>query len=157
MNNHYLQWFEKVPYSVIALLARIALASIFWLSAQTKTETFVFNLLTMSFQFGLPVPSDTAVFLFQNEYSLPLINPNIAAWITLYAEHLFAALLLLGLATRFAALGLFVMTLVIQFFVYPDAYALHFSWMVMQLLLIKYGSGVVALDYYLFKRRYDLP
>ncbi|MFC0308682.1 DoxX family protein [Gallibacterium trehalosifermentans] len=146
------KWCEKVPYSAIALLARITLASIFWLSAQTKTETFVFNFLTMSFQLGLPVPSESAFFLFQNEYNLPLLNPNIAAWITLYAEHIFAALLLLGIATRFAALGLFGITIVIQFFVYPEAYALHFSWIVMQLILIKYGSGIIALDPFIAKR-----
>lgn len=144
--------FSKIPYSIIALLGRVAMASVFWLSAQTKTTGFQFNLLTGNFQFGLPKVNETALYLFANEYNLPFIDPTIAAWLAMISEHLFAALLLLGLLTRFSALALFVMTLVIQLFVYPDAYALHFTWMAILLLLMQQGAGKVSVDYWLARR-----
>src|SRR4029077_12951869 len=64
----------------------------------------------------------SAIALFQNEYKLPLIDPTIAAYLSAFSEHLFPLLLVIGLATRFAALALLLMTAVIEIFVYPDAW-----------------------------------
>ena len=84
--------------------------------------------------------------LHRDEFRLPLIPPDIAAHMAAYAEHLFPLLLFLGLFTRFAALALLGMTLVIQVFVYPDAWPTHLSWAAVFLYLIRHGAGRASLD-----------
>jgi len=71
---------------------------------------------------------------------------RLAAHLAAYAEHLLPLLLLLGLFTRVAALALLGMTLVIQIFVYPDAWPTHLSWAGLMLYLIAYGGGRLSLD-----------
>ena len=73
--------------------------------------------------------SDSAVDLFRDEYKLPLIDPAVAAHLAAFAEHFFPILLVLGLASRFAAFALLFMTLVIEGFVYPDAWPTHGVWL----------------------------
>jgi putative oxidoreductase len=127
--------FERIPHAAIALVARFAIASVFWASARTKVEEgTLFSL------------SDNAVYLFREEYRLPLLPPELAAHLALVGEHILPVLLVLGLASRFAALGLLGMTLVIQIFVYPDAYAVHGTWAVCLLYVMKYGPGSISLD-----------
>src|SRR5262245_54850434 len=94
---------SAIPYWALALVARVSIAGVFWQSGQTKVE-------------GWHVTA-TAVELFRNEYNLPLIDPSLAAHLAALAEHLLPVLLVIGLATRFAALALLVMTLVIEVFV----------------------------------------
>lgn len=123
---------ERIPSGFISLLARLSIAGVFWQSGQTKLE-------------GWHV-SDSAVFLFQEEYRLPLINPWLAAHLAAIAEHLFPVLLVIGLASRLSALALLGMTLVIEIFVYPDAWATHGTWAVCLLAVIARGPGWLALD-----------
>jgi putative oxidoreductase len=68
------------------------------------------------------------------------------------AEHVLPLLILVGLATRFSALGLLGMTLVIQLFVYPGAYATHGTWAAVLLVLIAHGPGKVSLDHWIAGR-----
>jgi putative oxidoreductase len=84
--------------------------------------------------------------LFQDEYRLPLLPPEIAAYAAATAEHVFPVLLLLGFATRLSALALLVMTLTIQVFVYPAAYATHGVWAAVLLYLLARGGGRYSLD-----------
>lgn len=119
--------------TVLCLVARLGIASVFFLSGRTKVE----GLLTIT-----PSTYD----LFQSEYALPLISPYLAAHLATYAEHLFPLLLLLGLGTRLSALALLGMTTVIEVFVYPDAWATHLSWAGLLLLLIARGGGNASLD-----------
>lgn len=130
--------FEEIPYTLIALIARVAPAAVFWQSGQTKLE-------------GWRV-SENAIYLFREEYKLPLIDPAIAAHLAAFAEHFFPILLVLGLATRFAALALLGMTLVIEIFVYPDAWPTHGTWAACFLILMAQGGGALSLDH-LIKRR----
>ena len=60
-------------------------------------------------------------------------------------------MLLIGLATRFSATALQVMTLTIQIFVYPDAYPTHGVWATVLLILITRGRGVLSVDHVLSK------
>jgi putative oxidoreductase len=90
--------------------------------------------------------------LFRDEYRLPFLAPEIAAPLAATAEHLFPLLLLLGLATRGAAFALLVMTLVIQVFVYPGAYATHATWAAILLLLVARGPGAFSLDHWIASR-----
>ena len=125
-----------LPSSLLLLVQRLGIAAVFFLSGRTKVD-------------GLLTVNDTAFELFRSEYALPLINPEIAAYAATYSEHLFPVLLVLGLFTRFAALGLLGMTAVIQIFVYPDAWPTHLSWAGLLLPLIALGGGKLSLDRFL--------
>jgi putative oxidoreductase len=122
-----------IPHSFIALIARLSIAAVFWQSGQTKVDGFMLN--------------DTAVYLFENEYKLPFVDPTIAAHLAAISEHLFPILLVLGLGSRFAAVALLGMTIVIEIFVYPDAWPTHGTWAACLLLIIARGPGIVSLDH----------
>jgi len=127
------------PDAVLAIGARLSLGAIFFMSGRTKVEGF----LTVT---------DGAYALFRDEYKVPLVPPEFAAHMAAYAEHLLPVLLVLGLFTRLSALGLLGMTLVIQLFVYPDAWPTHLSWATLALFLVGRGAGPVSLDRWLRDR-----
>lgn len=137
----------RVPESAIALLGRFSVAAVFWKSGQTKVEGLAIDLVSGEFTLGLPRLSASAVDLFRDEYRLPLLPPEWAAPLAAAGEHLLPLMLLLGLGTRVAALGLLVMTAVIQWFVYPAAYPTHGVWAAVLLWLMVRGPGVVSLDH----------
>lgn len=139
----------RIPDSLIALLGRFSIAAVFWKSGQTKIEGLSIDLVDGSFSLGIPRLSDSAVALFRDEYRLPLLPAELAAPLAASAEHVFPILLLLGLATRFSALALLGMTLVIQIFVYPDAYPTHGVWAAVLLYLVARGPGVLAIDHWI--------
>ncbi|MGC3983179.1 MAG: DoxX family protein [Steroidobacteraceae bacterium] len=122
-----------LPDALLLLVARLGIAAVFFLSGRTKVE-------------GLLTITDSAYSLFETEYKLPLLSPYVAAHAATYAEHLLPILLVLGLLTRYAALGLFGMTLVIEIFVYPDAWPTHLSWVAILLPLVAKGGGRWSLD-----------
>ena len=124
----------------------------FWLSGQTKIEGLAINIIDGEFTLGWPALSASTVTLFQYDYGLPLISPVIAAYMAAFAEHLFSTLILIGLATRLSALVLLGMTLVIQTFVYPGAYATHGTWAAILLYLMATGPGALSIDHWLSKR-----
>lgn len=153
------QWAEcgvgllsRIPPSLIAFVGRFSIAAVFWKSGQTKVEGLAIDLINGEFSLGVPRLSDSALYLFQEEYRLPLIPPELAAPMAAFAEHLFPILLLLGLMTRLSALALLVMTLTIQLFVYPDAYPTHGVWAAVLLYLIANGPGRVSLDHWIARR-----
>jgi putative oxidoreductase len=129
---------NRIPYWFIALCARVFPAGVFWQSGQTKVAGFHLK------------PS--AVALFQNEYQLPVIDPATAAYLSAIGEHVLPVLLVLGLATRFAALGLLFMTAVIEIFVYPLAWPTHGVWATCFVLLIARGPGEVSIDALIARR-----
>lgn len=122
-----------LPMSLLLLVQRLGGAAIFFLSGRTKVT-------------GLFTVTDEAIELFRSEYALPLLSPEFGAYAAAAGEHLFPVLLVLGLFTRYAALGLLGMTLVIQLFVYPDAWPTHLSWAGLLLPIIALGGGRFALD-----------
>ena len=134
---------SRVPEGIALLLTRVALAGVFWRSGRTKVEEG--SLLSIS---------DQAYFLFEYEYTGLPLSPAIATPMATWAEHLFPLLLVLGLFTRLSAAALLVMTLVIQFFVYPEAWwQTHFVWTAMAAILIARGGGLFSADHLLASRR----
>ena len=128
--------------AVMLLFVRISLAGIFWRSGRTKVDEG--SWLSVS---------DTAVFLFEEEYKGVPLPPEFAAYMATYAEHLFPALLVIGLFTRLSALALLGMTMVIQIFVYPEAWwSVHMIWAALALVLIVRGGGSLSLDALLTKK-----
>lgn len=142
----------RIPESVIALLGRFSVAAVFWKSGQTKIEGLAIDIISGSFELGMPRLSSSAVDLFRDEYQLPLIPPELGATLAALGEHVLPLLLLLGLGTRFAALGLLVMTAVIQLLVYPAAYPTHGVWAAVLLWLMVRGPGAVSLDHLIARR-----
>jgi putative oxidoreductase len=142
--DHLAAWLaSRVPEGLALLLTRVALAGIFWRSGRTKVEDG--SLLSIS---------DQAYFLFEYEYPGLPIPPAIATPMATWAEHLFPILLVLGLFTRFSALSLLIMTLVIQLFVYPEAWwQTHILWVAMATVLVSRGGGLFSLDALLASRR----
>lgn len=124
---------KLLPPSVLLLVARFGVAAIFFLSGRTKVE-------------GWFTLTDSTFYLFETDYALPFIPPVPAAYMATISEHLFSILLVLGLFTRASAVALLGMTLVIQVFVYPDAWPTHLSWAGLMLPLIAYGGGRWSLD-----------
>ncbi len=148
-----IQWlvalFGKIPDTLIAAIGRFSIAAVFWKSGQTKIEGLAIDFISGEYQIGWPHLSDSAISLFESEYKLPVISPALAATLAASSEHIFPILLLLGLATRFSAAALLVMTLVIEIFVYPGAYPTHGVWVAVLLFLVAKGPGKISLDYWI--------
>ena len=142
----------RIPEWPVALLGRFSVAAVFWKSGQTKVEGFALDLVSGSAEVGWPVLAPSAVDLFRDEYRLPLLSPEVAAGLAAVGEHVLPILLLLGLGTRWAALGLLAMTGVIQLLVYPAAYPTHGVWAAVLLWLMLRGPGVASLDHLLQRR-----
>jgi putative oxidoreductase len=122
--------------AIMLLFVRISLAGIFWRSGRTKVIENTWIML-----------SDNTKTLFEQEYSGVPLPSELAARLALGAEHLLPILLVLGLATRLSALGLLGMTMVIQIFVYPEAWwQVHIIWVALALVLIVRGGGKLSLD-----------
>jgi putative oxidoreductase len=140
------QLMGRMPNTMLAVIARFSIAAVFWKSGQTKIEGLVIDIVSGNFTLGVPRLSDNAIFLFKEEYKLPLLPPELGAAMAALGEHLLPIFILLGLATRLSALGLLVMTMVIQLFVYPDAYATHGTWAAVLLYLMAHGPGKLSID-----------
>lgn len=122
-----------LPPWLLLLVGRVGIANVFWMSGRTKVE-------------GLLTLKPSTLYLFEFEYKVPLLPSDFAANAATWAEHLLPILLVLGLFTRFSALGLIAMTLVIQLFVLPDGWPTHLLWMAPLLVIVRYGAGAISLD-----------
>lgn len=121
--------FERIPYWLVALTARVALARVFWSSGMTHIANW-----------------QSTLYLFSDSYKVPLLPPGLAAYLAVAIEFAVPPLLVIGLATRFATLVIFGMTLVIEVFVYPQAWPTHIQWAAMMLLLMWRGAGRLSID-----------
>jgi putative oxidoreductase len=128
-------WADHIPQDAVALVARVFPAMVFWQSARTKVD-------------GVTI-KDSTYFLFEHVYALPFIPPAPAAVLATVAEHLLPVLLILGLFARLSALGLLIMTAVIQIFVFPDAWVTHGLWTAALLVTLASGPGRLSLDHQL--------
>jgi putative oxidoreductase len=122
---------DRFPPSILQLIFRVAIASVFWSSGLTKIASW-----------------DTTIALFRDEYMVPLLPPEIAAAMSATFELSCSVLIVLGLATRLATLPLLAMTLVIEVFVYPEYWTQHLMWASVLLFLLTKGPGVFSLDQY---------
>jgi putative oxidoreductase len=150
-------WLDAIPYALIALFLRVVAAHPFFVSGQTKIEgpTIGGDIFGLDLSLKIPTEIRSATFaLFAEEYKIPLISPTVAAYAASGLEFVLPLLLVLGLLTRVSAFVLLMMTIVIQIFVYPDAWwTVHAYWAAMLIVLIARGPGVISLDHVLFGRR----
>ena len=120
----------RLPYAILAIPLRLAVATVFWSSAMAKLANW-----------------DTAISLFADEYKVPLLPPETAAYLATSIELATPVLLVLGLLTRQAAFVLLGMVAVIEIFVYPQAWPTHLQWAAMLLVLLSRGAGTWSLDH----------
>jgi putative oxidoreductase len=128
-------WLDSLPYSVLALPLRFAVATVFWNSGTEKLADW-----------------NATLQLFHDEYKVPLLPPDLAAHLAASIELTTPFLLVLGLLTRPAALVLLGMTTVIEVFVYPQAWPTHIQWAAMLLVLLCRGAGTFSIDHWLRRR-----
>ena len=126
---------EAVPYTLLALPLRLAVATVFWNSGMTKLANW-----------------DTTIALFTDEYRLPLLPPDLAAHLAAGIELSTPVLLMLGFLTRPTAAVLFGMTTVIEVFVYPQAWPTHIQWAAMLLVLLCRGPGALSIDHWIWQK-----
>lgn len=122
---------DRLPLSLTQLAGRIAVAHVFWQSAQSKLASWV---VTQQ--------------LFAFEYKLPILPPDVAATLATAAEISGAVLLAVGFCSRLAALMLLGVVSTIQIFVYPGHWAEHLLWASVLLLILGRGPGVVSIDHF---------
>ncbi|MDA9498399.1 DoxX family protein [Bradyrhizobium sp. CCBAU 11357] len=142
--NHLVQ--TLATPSLVQLVLRLALAVPFWRSGLLKWGGFL-------------KLNDTAVTLFSDEFMLHLPGgpyhfpaPTVMAFLSGSGEIMFPILLVLGLGTRFAALGLLFMTLIVELTV-PDGWPIHLTWAAMALGIMAYGPGLISLDHLVCRAR----
>lgn len=123
-------WLERIPVALPALVLRLGVALVFWRSGQTK----------------LPFGNDTTIMLFREEYQVPLLPPELAAYLATAIELAAPIMLVLGLLARPVAAVLLTQTLVIQLFVYPGNYPDHLLWAGPLLYLLLRGPGKWSID-----------
>lgn len=125
---------ERFPLALIQLAMRIAVGAVFLKSGLLKINSWEF-----------------AVKLFQDEYKVPFFDPILAAQLATFNELAFSTLLFIGLATRLATLPLLGMILVIQTFVYPQAWTDHLLWASILIFILTRGPGSLSLDHWIAK------
>ncbi|MBR1171087.1 MULTISPECIES: DoxX family protein [Bradyrhizobium] len=142
--NHLVQ--TLATPSLVQLVLRLALAVPFWRSGLLKWGGFL-------------KLNDTAVTLFSDEFMLHLPGgpyhfpaPTVMAFLSGCGEIMFPILLVLGLGTRFAALGLLFMTVIVELTV-PDGWPIHLTWAAMALGIMAYGPGLISLDHLVCRAR----
>ena len=128
--------FERIPYSFIALLARLSVAWPLWEAGRVR----------VSGGWDVVTPHYSTMTMYLGGYNIRWIPYEAAAIATQLAEFALPILLAVGLASRFAALGLLVLIIVFEVFVHPGPYALHGAWAALLLLVIKAGPGSFSLD-----------
>lgn len=115
---------------LLQLLLRVGVGMVFFKAGLLKYNSWEFTLL-----------------LFRDEYKVPLLAPELAARMAMVQELVLPVLLFIGLGTRLATLPLIGMLLVIQTFVYPNAWADHLFWASALLVILSRGPGVFSLDH----------
>jgi putative oxidoreductase len=139
-----------IPYAVVALALRLVMARVFFLDGQTRISGPRISLSVYDFDFSVVLPFEVkaqtfGVFLSQY-FALP-VPPVLGAYLVSYAEFILPIMLVLGLGTRFAALGLLVMTALIQIYVVPQAlWTTHIYWASILVVLLTLGAGKISVD-----------
>jgi putative oxidoreductase len=129
LGGRAVRWLDQVPYTLLAIPLRLAIATVFWDSAMAHLANW-----------------QTTLELFETDYALPFLPPHPSAYLAVAIELTTPLLLVLGLLTRPVAAVLLGMTAVIEVFVYPLAWPTHIQWAAMLLVLLCRGPGKLSVD-----------
>ena len=149
-----------VPYALVALAVRLIMARVFFLDGQTRIEgprlsVSPLDYINLDFLRGfdfsvvLPLQVKAETFTaFLVQYPPMPVPPVLAAYLVSYAEFILPIMLVIGFGTRFAALGLLIMTAMIAVFVMPQAlFTTQIYWVALLTLLISIGAGQISVDH----------
>jgi putative oxidoreductase len=144
-----------IPYALVAIALRLVMARLFFLDGQTRVsgprvpvnvQDFVQG-FDFSVVLPLQVKAETFTAFLAHYPPLP-VPPALAAYLVSYAEFFLPVMLVLGLGTRIAALGLMIMTAMIQIYVFPEAlWTAHIYWAAILLVLLSRGPGQISIDH----------
>src|SRR5205085_11626105 len=141
-----------VPYALVAIGFRFVMARVFFLPGQTKVEGPVipFNWVARGVDCSVTLPSEiphATLQMLEAQYANLPLPPLVAAYLFTYAEFVLPLCLIVGFATRFAALGLLVMTVMLQLYVMPDLWwSTHVYWVAILMVLMSVGPGAISVD-----------
>lgn len=139
-----------VPYAAVALAIRFVMARVFFLDGQSRIFGPRVPLTVQDFSFSAMLPAEVKAETFSAFFTLGLpapLTPALIAHVVAYAEFALPIMLLLGFATRFAALGLLAIVALFQFFLMPEAlWTAHVYWASMLLVLVSLGAGPLSVD-----------
>jgi len=139
-----------IPYALVAVVLRLVMARLFFLDGQTRIEGPRVPLNVQDFDFSVVLPLQVKVETigaFLNQYAAVPVSPVLGAYLLSYAEFILPICLLLGFGTRFAALGMLIITALIQIYVAPDAlWSVHVFWAAILLVLLSRGPGSISVD-----------
>ncbi|MGH1374365.1 MAG: DoxX family protein [Cellvibrionaceae bacterium] len=139
--NHFYQHYNTASrllgqlHSLVSISARLYIAQVFFLAGLTKIKDW-----------------DTTLFLFEEEYQVPLLPYELAAYLGTIGELLFPVLLAIGLTTRFSAAALSIVNIVAVISleeIAPAAFYLHIVWGILLAQSIVYGPGILSIDRWL--------
>jgi putative oxidoreductase len=149
-----------IPYALVALALRLIMARVFFLDGQTRIDgpRFTLNIqdyVNLDFVRGfdlsmvLPMQVKAETFTaFAVQYPPLPVPPTLAAYLVSYAEFVLPLMLVIGFASRFAALGLLVMTALISIYVMPQAlFSTHIYWAAILIVLVSLGAGQISVDH----------
>jgi putative oxidoreductase len=149
-----------IPYALVALALRLIMARVFFLDGQTRIDgpRFTLNIqdyVNLDFVRGfdlsmvLPMQVKAETFTaFAVQYPPLPVPPTLAAYLVSYAEFVLPLMLVIGFASRFAALGLLVMTALISIYVMPQAlFSTHIYWAAILTVLVSLGAGQISVDH----------
>jgi putative oxidoreductase len=132
--ERFVRW-TRAPAPLVDLAIRLYVADVFFRSGLVKIRNW-----------------SGTLYLFREEYRVPLLPPEAAAWLGAFGELFFPPLLALGLAARFAALSLSFVNLVavVSFWhVLAENEAArmsHFYWGLLLLVTLCHGPGALSID-----------
>jgi putative oxidoreductase len=137
----------RIAYALVALALRLVMARVFFFSGQTQIQGPSIPIMG-DFSVTLPAQiKDTTFQLFETQYAGLPLAPATAAVIFTYAEFVLPICLLLGFATRLAALGLLIITVLLQLYVMPTMWwPAHVYWIAILLVLMTAGPGALSID-----------
>jgi len=142
-----------VPYALVALVLRLAMARVFFLDGQTRVDGPRIPVEVQGFDFSFVVPLQVkaeTLTAFLTQYAALPVPPALAAYLVSGGEFLLPIMLVLGFGTRIAALGLLVMTALIQIYVMPQAlWSQHIYWASILLVLLSCGPGQLSIDHFI--------
>jgi putative oxidoreductase len=140
-----------IPYALVAIVLRLVMARLFFLDGQTRIEGPRVPLNVQDFDFSviLPLQVKAETFgMFLTKYAALPVPPVLGAYLVSYAEFILPIMLVLGFGTRFAALGLLIMTALIQIYVMPQAlWSVHVYWAAILMVLLSLGAGQISFDH----------
>jgi putative oxidoreductase len=141
-----------IPYALVALGLRLLMARVFFLLGQANIEglTVHIDLKANNLDFTVILPTQvkaTALQVFAGKYAALPIPTDVTAYLFTYAEFLLPACLVIGFATRFSALLLLIMTVLMAIYATLETFAItQVYWVAILLVLVSVGPGALSID-----------